>query len=47
MVNDRGEYLTCSTSSAGFIGSAIAHTRYENCVADAKAKGYRIEREEK
>jgi hypothetical protein len=47
MVNEKGEYLTCAASSAGIIGSAIAQSRYDSCVAEAKEKGYRIEREEK
>jgi len=42
LVNDRGEYLTCAASAAGLIGSAVAQNRYEDCVSEAKEKGYRI-----
>ena len=43
LVNDKGEYLTCAASSAGIIGGMVAQSRFNDCVADAQKKGYRIE----
>jgi hypothetical protein len=46
LVNDKGEYLSCAASGAGIIGSTVAQSRFDDCMADAKAKGYRTERQE-
>lgn len=45
LVNDKGEYITCAGTGAGLIGSMVETSRFERCVEDAKAKGYRIERQ--
>jgi len=45
LVNDKGEYITCVGTSAGLISTMIETSRFEQCVEDAKAKGYRIERQ--
>ena len=47
LVNDQGEHLTCAANSAGLIGSVVAQSRFDSCVTEAKAKGYRITYEEK
>jgi hypothetical protein len=46
LVNDKGEYLTCAATGAGIISSMAAQSRFEDCLADAKAKGYRVERQQ-
>ena len=46
LVNDKGEYLSCAASGAGIIGSMAAQSRFDDCMADAKAKGYRVQRQE-
>ena len=46
LVNDKGEHITCAATSVGIIGSMVAQSRYENCVSEAKEKGYRIESEQ-
>jgi hypothetical protein len=46
LVNDKGEYITCAGSGIGMIGSIAAQSRFENCMDDAKGKGYRVERQE-
>ena len=46
LVNDKGEYITCAGTSAGLISTMIETSRFERCVEDAKAKGYRVERQE-
>ncbi len=43
LVNDKGDHLLCAATSAGLIGSIVAQTRYENCISEAKEKGYHIE----
>lgn len=43
LVNEKGEYLTCANTSAGITGSIVAQIKYDNCVKNAKEKGYRIE----
>jgi hypothetical protein len=45
LVNDKGEYITCAGTSAGLISTMVETSRFERCVEDAKAKGYRIERQ--
>ena len=47
LVNDNGEHITCAATSSGLIGGIVAQTRFDNCVAAAKAKGYRIESQQK
>ena len=47
LVNDQGEHMTCAATSAGLIGSAVAQSRFDGCVTEAKAKGYRVQYEEK
>jgi hypothetical protein len=47
MVNDRGEYVSCAATSFGIVGSIVAQTRYNNCAADAKEKGYQVQSEQK
>jgi hypothetical protein len=47
LVNDQGEHLTCAATSAGLIGSIVAQSRFDGCVTEAKAKGYRVQYEEK
>jgi hypothetical protein len=42
-VNDRGERLTCEASGFGLAGSIMADNRYDECVSNAKARGYRLE----
>lgn len=44
LVNPKGEYITCATQSFGVIGSMVAQTQFDNCVADAKSRGYTVER---
>jgi len=46
LVNDKGEYITCAGTSVGLIGTIVESSRFDRCVEDAKAKGYRIERQE-
>lgn len=46
LVNDKGEYLSCAASGIGIISSTAAQSRFDDCMADAKAKGYRVERQE-
>ena len=46
LVNDQGQHLTCAATSVGIIGSVVAQSRFDSCVADAKQKGYRIEYQE-
>ena len=46
LVNDKGEYLTCAATGAGIISGMVAQSRFDDCMADAKAKGYRVERQE-
>lgn len=46
LVNDKGEYTSCASDSVGLIGAMVAHDRFESCLADAKARGYRVERQE-
>jgi hypothetical protein len=43
LVNDKGEHVICATTSAGIVGSIVAQSRFDGCVAEAKEKGYRIE----
>ena len=43
LVNDKGDHIICATSSAGIVGSIVAQSRFDSCVAEAKEKGYRIE----
>ena len=43
LVNDRGDRITCAATSAGIVGSLVAQSRFDACVAEAKEKGYRIE----
>jgi len=45
LVNDKGEYITCAGTSAGLISTMVETSRFERCVDDAKAKGYRVERQ--
>jgi len=37
---------SCAASGAGIIGSMAAQSRFDDCMADAKAKGYRVQRQE-
>ena len=46
LVSDKGEYITCAGTSAGLISTIVETSRFERCLGDAKAKGYRIERQE-
>jgi len=46
LVNDKGEYITCAGTSVGLISTIVESSRFDRCVEDAKAKGYRIERQE-
>ena len=43
LVDDKGEHVICAATSAGIIGSIVAQSRFDGCVAEAKEKGYRIE----
>ncbi len=43
LVNDRGEHVICAATSGGIVGSIVAQSRFDSCVAEAKEKGYRIE----
>ena len=44
--NDKGEHLTCAATGAGIISSVAAQSRFDSCIEDAKAKGYRVIRQE-
>jgi hypothetical protein len=46
LVNDNGEYITCAGTGIGIIGSIAAHGQFDTCMAEAKEKGYRVERQE-
>jgi hypothetical protein len=46
LVNDRGEHTSCASEGIGVIGSMAAQNRFEQCMAEAKEKGYRVERQE-
>lgn len=46
LVNDKGEYTSCAASGVGVIGSAVAQSRFDSCIEEAKAKGYRVERQD-
>lgn len=46
LVNDKGEYITCAGTSVGLLSTMIESSRFQSCVEDARAKGYRIERQE-
>jgi hypothetical protein len=46
LVNDQGQHLTCAATSVGIVGSVVAQSQFNSCVADAKQKGYRIEYQE-
>ena len=46
LVNDKGEYITCAGTSVGLLSTMVESSRFNGCVEDAKAKGYRIERQE-
>lgn len=46
LVNDKGEYLTCAGTSVGLLSTMVESSRFNGWVDDAKAKGYRIERQE-
>ncbi|HWO43073.1 MAG TPA: hypothetical protein VNO43_14830 [Candidatus Eisenbacteria bacterium] len=42
-VNEQGQRLTCETSGWGFAGSILADKKYDECVTEAKNRGYRLE----
>jgi uncharacterized protein YcfL len=46
LVNDQGQHITCAATSVGIVGGIVAQSRFDNCIADAKQKGYRIEYQE-
>jgi len=42
-INERGDRLTCESTGYGFAGSILADQKYDECVAEAKNRGYRLE----
>ena len=45
LVNERGEELTCETTSYGFIASMMVSNTQKECVADAERRGYRVKKQ--
>jgi hypothetical protein len=44
LVNDRGAQLTCETSAYGLFPSMMVSGKQKECVADAEARGYRLQK---
>jgi hypothetical protein len=45
LVDDRGNRVVCRERGIGIIGSTLATQRYEDCMAEARKRGYRLERQ--
>jgi hypothetical protein len=42
LVNDQGARITCEVTAYGLVGRIMADPKLDSCIADAKAKGYRL-----